>query len=277
MMLRSLRDLESYSVQATDGIVGRVSSFLFDDERWVVRYLVVRTTGFLKGRRVLISPISFRAIDWSTRAFHLALTKEKIRNGPGIDADKPVCRQHELDLSRYYNYPYYGGGAGYWGMGAYPRFLAGVNWHEQPTDKISEEDAGDNHLRGVDEVRRYHIHGIDGTIGHVDDYVVDDETWAIQYLVIDTRNWWFGKKVLIAPQWATRISWEKREVHVNLSRALIKNSPTWDPTAPIDRDYESRLCDYYGQPVYWTNTISPQKKPLPRESQEDARGQRPTH
>ena len=123
-MLRSLKDLERYTVTATDGDLGSVSNFLLDDERWTVRYLVVEPGLFHDGRRVLVSPIFFRQPEWATRCFHLALTKDKIRNSPSVNVDKPVSRQHERDYFRYYGYPYYWGYSGLWGMGNYPGLLA---------------------------------------------------------------------------------------------------------------------------------------------------------
>jgi hypothetical protein len=254
-VLRSLKDLERYKVSATDGDIGSVVNFLLDDERWMVRYLVVETEGMLDGRRVLISPIFFRQAEWSTQRFHLALTKEKVKNSPSVDVDLPVSRQREREYYRYYDYPYYWGDTGLWGMGAYPGFLAAGGWNEAP--ELSEEASGDVHLRSAKEIRGYHIQGSDEPIGHIDNFIVDDETWEVRYLVIDTSNWGFGKKVLVAPHWATRISWEERNVYVDLSRQAIKNSPEWNAAAPINREYEERLYDFYGRPVYWATADGP--------------------
>jgi hypothetical protein len=112
-------------------------------------------------------------------------------------------------------------------------------------------------LRSEKEIRGYHIEGIDAAIGHVDDFIIDDETWEVRYLVVDTRNWWLDKKVLVAPQWTNRISWAEHKVFVDLSRQAIKASPEWIPTAPINREYEARLYDYYGRPVYWDSGDRP--------------------
>lgn len=250
-MLRSLKDIEGYILRARDGDIGKVTDFFLDDERWTVRYLVADTGGLLLGgRRVLISPISFREADWETQRFHVTLTKEQVESSPSIDTDQPVSRQRERELSRHYGYPLYWGTPGLWGMGAYPVALAGQGWNQAPAEP-SEEPDQDVHLRSAKEVRGYHIQGSDDSIGHVDDYILDDETWAIRYLVIDTKNWWFGKKVLVAPEWAHRISWQDRKVHVDLSRRAIEQSPEWDPSAGVNREYEARLYDYYGRPAYW--------------------------
>jgi hypothetical protein len=141
----------------------------------------------------------------ASRRFHLALTVDKIKNSPSIDTDKPVSRQHEQDYFGYYGYPYYWGGAGPWGTGIYPAMLAKGALPEAPDDSAP----GDVHLRSAREIRGYHIQGSDEAIGHLDDLIVDDETWEVRYLVVDTSNWWFGKKVLVAPHWASSVSWEE--------------------------------------------------------------------
>ena len=249
-MLRSLGDLEKYSVSATDGDIGKVVNFLLDDKRWVVRYLVVETGGILGGRRVLISPIAFREADWSSQRFHLALTMDKIKHSPSIDVDQPVSGQHEREFARYYGYSPYWGYSGLWGVGSHPGLLLGAT-PDIPSEPHPAPPPGDSHLRSADEVRGYHVLGNDEPVGHIEDFVLDDSTWAVQYLVIDTSNWWFGKKVLVSPSWARRISYEGRKVYIDMSRQMIKDSPEWDMNAAVNRVYETRLYDYYGRPVYW--------------------------
>ncbi|OIP32250.1 MAG: hypothetical protein AUK47_20845 [Deltaproteobacteria bacterium CG2_30_63_29] len=238
-MLRSLKDLESYKVTATDGDLGHVVRFLVDDEHWTVRYLVVQTGGllFLDGHRVLISPISFREAEQGDHRFHLNLTMAKVAESPNVDVAKPVSRQRERDISLYYNYPYYWGGSADRVMG------------KQPEDSDASDDV---HLRSDEEVRGYHVQGIDAAIGHVQDFIVDDVTWEVRYLVIDTSNWWgFGKSVLVAPGWASHISWAESTIHVALSRQAIKSSPVWNAARALDREYESHLFDHYQRPPYW--------------------------
>jgi uncharacterized protein YrrD len=260
-MLRSLKHLEGYAVSATDGYIGSVANFFLDDERWAIRYLVVETGGFFSGRQVLITPISFRQVHWSsTLGFHLALTMDKVKNSPGVDTDKPVSRQQEMELFGYYEYPYYWGYAGLWGMGANPNLLAAGGRNQAPAEPEPEK-SGDLHLRSAKEIRGYHIEGTDAAIGHVEDFIIDDETWEVRYLVIDTRNWWLEHRVLVSPHWANRISWAEKKVFIDLSRQAIKNSPEWDPSAPVNREYEARLYDYYGRPVYWDSVNGPARTP----------------
>ena len=134
-------------------------------------------------------------------------------------------------------------------MGAYPGLLAAGTLDEGP-DEHSDK-SGDVHLRSAKEVSGYHIQGSDHSIGHIEAFIVDDETWTVRYLVIDTSNWWFGKKVLISPHWASRVSWLERKVYVDMARQAIKDSPEWTATTGVHREFERRLHEYYGRPVYW--------------------------
>ncbi|MDQ2667316.1 MAG: PRC-barrel domain-containing protein [Gemmatimonadota bacterium] len=249
-MLRSLREFDKYAVSATDGDLGHVGDFLIDDEHWAVRYLVVETGDILDRRRVLISAISFGRADWATHRFHLALTLDQIRSSPGIDTDKPVSRQHEGEFLGYYGYQPYWGQSALWGMGLYPGLLASSRLYDTDAPPTAAP-AGDAHLRSTDELHGYHIRGSDGAIGHVEDFILDDESWAVRFLVIDTSDWWFGKKVLVAPRWAESVSWDDRTIHLDISRAAVKSSPEWNPEAPVNRELEQHLYDYYGRPVDW--------------------------
>lgn len=250
-MLRVLKDLERYTVSAGDGDVGSVADFLLDDERWTVRYLVADTVSSFGGRPVLISPISFRQVDWSTRHFNLALSKQAVSESPSVDVDKPVSRQHERSQATHYGYRNYWGFSGLWGTGSDPTLLAVTERSAAPPEDADK--TGDRHLRSASEVRGYTLQGSDGAVGHVDDFIVDDETWQVRYLVIATSGAWFGKKVLMAPQWATSIVWADKTVTVNIPRQAIKDCPAWDPRAPINRAYETRLYDYFGRPVDWAD------------------------
>jgi len=266
-MLRSLKKLERYKVSATDGDLGSVVNFLVEDERWTVRYLVVDTGGIFGGRKVLISPISFRNVDYSAQRFNLALTMDKIKNSPSVDLERPVSRQHERDYYGYYGYPYYWGYGGSWGMGYYPGAMAtaAVDYDRARAGERPGEPASDVHLRSAKEVTGYHIEGTDGSIGHIEDFVVDDESWAIRYMVVDTSNWWVGKSVLVAPEWASRVSWLDRKVYVDMTRDAIKKSPEWGVNDPVDRAFEERLYRHYGRmPLRRKSDSSPRSTPAGR-------------
>jgi hypothetical protein len=249
-MLRSLKELERYTVNATDGDLGSVANFLFDDEKWAIRYLVVKTGNFFDERRVLVSPISFRKVDWAKGVFHLALTMDQIKGSPGLDADRPVSRQHERNYSDYYGYPYYWGTMGVWGSGYYPALL-GARPRNGAPPALPDDKPGDVHLRSAADVRGYDLRGTDDGIGFVADFIVDDETWELRYLVVDTSHWWWGKKVLVAPDWATQVSWSDRKISLDLTRDAIKNSPEWNTETAVGREYETRLYGHYGRKAYW--------------------------
>ncbi len=120
-MLRSMHDLQDYAIRATDGDIGHVKDFYFDDEWWAVRYLVVETGTWLSDRKVLISPIAIGRPNWTDKVLPVSITKEQVKDGPDIDTEKPVSRQHEISYLGYYGYPYYWDGGGLWGAGAYPQ------------------------------------------------------------------------------------------------------------------------------------------------------------
>jgi sporulation protein YlmC with PRC-barrel domain len=254
-MLKSVSHLQGVTIQATDGEIGKVEQFYFDDETWTIRYLVVNTSHWLAGRLVLISPIALGPRGFVSNRFDVALTKKQIENSPHIDTHKPVSRQHEAVYMGYYGYPYYWGGSGLWGLASYPAGL--TVQREAVTEAESLEaragkESPDSHLRSTNEVTGYHIEAADGEIGHVKDFIVEDETWAIRYLEVDTRNWWPGKKVLVSPAWINNVSWPESKVSVDLSRESIKNGPEYIESAPITREFEKTLYDHYGRPAYWS-------------------------
>ncbi len=245
-MLRSSKELINYTLSAKDGPIGKVKDFFFDDQTWVVRYFVIDTGTWLPGRKVLLIPDVLGEPDWAGQVFPVNLTKEQIQNSPPVEEEKPVSRQNEINLFDYYGWtPYWWHTPGTAGMPGMPGMPVRV-----PKSKEEEKDY-DPRLRSAKEVTGYHIQASDGEIGHVEDFIVEDSMWTIRYIVVDTRNWLPGKKVLVAPEWNDRIDWDEKKVHTILTREKIKNSPEFDPSTPINREYEVRLYDYYGRPKYW--------------------------
>jgi hypothetical protein len=251
-MLRSVNELQGCTIHASDGDIGHVDQFYFDDEKWTIRYLVVETGGWLSGRSVLISPIALGEADWHARRLSVNLSREQVKNSPDISADKPVSRQQEFGYYQYYSWPYYWGGAGLWGGGMYPGLLLPSTGEAAREERYREErEQDDPHLRSTKAVVGYRIRATDAEIGHVADFLVDEETWALRYMAVDTGGWWPGKKVLIAPEWVAQVSWAESTVDVDLKRDTIKNGPEWDPDEPISREFEERLYGYYHRTPYW--------------------------
>jgi hypothetical protein len=256
-MLTTLSHLIDSRVNASDGEMGTVKAAFFDDQSWAIRYLVVETGNWASERRVLISPYSVKPSPGADHAVDVNLTCAQVKNSPDIDTHQPVSRQHERQLSGYYGYPKYWGTGGLWGpMGGYPMMPMGMdNQVQKAIDKAMrerDEAAGDVHLRDSTKVAGYNLQASDDSIGHVKDFVFDDATWALHYLVIDTRNWWpGGQKVLIGTQWIDHIDWATKTVHCTLTRDQVKSSPMYDPSLPIHRDDEARLHEAYGRTGYW--------------------------
>ena len=251
-MLKNTTHLNGLAIHATDGELGIVAQAYFDDETWAIRYLVVETGGWLGGRQVLISPFSIIRTDWEARRLDVRLTKKQVEDSPNIDTHRPVSRQHEAEYLGYYGYPYYWGGPNLWGSEVYP---AGLLTPITPAsvelaDRVRRESS-DSHLRSTESVTGYGIEAADGEIGHLNGFVLDDEAWAIRYIEVATRNWWPGKKVLVAPSWIERVSWDESRVYVALTREAIQNGPEYVESEPITREYENRLYFHYGRPPYW--------------------------
>ncbi len=263
-MLRSMHDLKSYGIRASDGDIGHVKDFYFGDQEWVVRYLVVDTSVWLPNRKVLISPMSIDRPDWQDKVLPVSITKEQVRNSPDIDTDEPVSRQEEAGYFRYYGYPYYGGGSELWGANTYP-YMTPTKWeHGQPESAPYKRDAtgrtalpepesepGDRHLRSCKEVIGYRIDATDGDIGHVDDLLVDEDTWAIRYLIVKTGNWWDGREVLIVPQWITGVSWDDSRVRVSVTQQQVRDAPIYSSSEELDRTREEAIYKHYGRDGYW--------------------------
>ena len=224
-MQHRISSMIGYAIRATDGDLGKVDEFYFDDETWTIRYMVVETGNWLPGRKVLISPVAFGKPELESRMISVNLTCAQVGNSPNIDTDRPIYLQHEAELHEHYQWPWRGGYGGTFGTTPLP-LSSDEAFAEQEASASGRRD--DPHLRSKRQVISYHIHATDGEIGHVEDFIVDDETWAIRFLVVDTRNWLPGKKVLLSPQWIKHVEWADSSVHLGLTRESIKNSPGFD-------------------------------------------------
>ncbi|MFA6243716.1 MAG: PRC-barrel domain-containing protein [Candidatus Hydrogenedentales bacterium] len=250
-MLIKVKTLEGYTLDSLDGEIGKVKELYFDDRHWTVRYLVADTGNWLTGRQVLISPYALDAVNTDERQIAINMTKKQIEESPSLNTDKPVSRQFEEDYYGYYGWPMYWAGPYAWG--AYPFIPRDP---EQWGEAIRDEHEWDSHLRSTRDVSGHHIQATDDEIGHVEDFVVDDETWAIRYLIVDTRNWWPGKQVLVSPQWIERVSWNEQKVFVNLNRETIKQAPEFTEETVLNRDYENGLHGHYSRAGYWLDEVA---------------------
>ena len=253
-MLRIGSSLKGYEVEASDGGAGSVQDLLFDDITWKLRWMVVDTGDWLNRRRVLIHPSVIGMIDDVASALQIKLARATIAEAPGILLDRPVSLQYQKNLYDYYDWDAawdgstFGQGTMFSGLEPVMHFdrdtvgaAAGEGFHVQD---------GDPHLRSLSEIIGYHIHANDGDIGHAQDVVIDDISWLINYLIVDTSNWWVGQHVLLSPYSVTNIEFPERKIRVNTTVAKIRSSPLWKPEQLIDEDYQAQLHEHYGWPAY---------------------------
>lgn len=249
-MKRRIENLIDFAIGGTDGELGKVKDFYFDDKTWTIRYIVVETGSWLFGRKVLISPAAVLTPDWEGKVFRVNLTREQIKNSPDIDTEETVSRQHEMEL-----YSYYPWGAHYWGAGIWAGGLGTTGMMTSPAipfetaihESIKGEEAPTSNLRSTDKVTSYNIKATDGKIGDVEDFIIDDTNWKIDFMLVDTGNWFPGKKVIISPKLIKEVNWEHSTVIVKASEEQVKNSPEYLPSEQVSESYEANLQNYYGK------------------------------
>jgi len=246
-MIHSVEAILHADLHATDGKIGRCADFLFDDKHWTLRYMVADTRKWLPGRKVLISPSALQDWDWRADALSVNLSRDGIRQSPPLSDDMPVSRRYETELATYYGWYPYWDGPHTWGPVMTP--FADAAAQTEPIEAIENQE--ESNLRSVREVTGYHIQALDDTIGHVEDFLADSTTWTIRYLVVDTRNWLPGRKVLIPPAWATTVDWKRSRLYVRVNRQTVEASPVYDKERPLTREDETALFEHYDAKPYW--------------------------
>jgi len=244
-MLQNAWTLKGFSIQATDGKIGHVDDFYFDDITWAVRYVVVDTGNWISGHEVLLSPIALSGISQDDRCIKISFTRDHVSGAPGAESELPVTRQWEAEYHDYFGWPYYWEGAGLFGTGPYPEFVKEMS--DSTEETLKNETKGDPHLQSARDVGDCRITAADGDIGHVVDFIIDEESWIIRYVEVDTGNWLPGKKVLLSTRLISAINWANGCLQISLNRSVIENAPPYDPDQPIRRDYEQGLFDYYAE------------------------------
>ena len=239
-MLQSIKQLYGDKLGASDGEIGHVKDFYFDDQNWAVRYLVADAGSWLPGRQVLISPHAFPE-GFRGKSLRVNLTRKQIENSPSIESHKPVSRQYEEEYHRYYGWPYYWQGSALWGMSGFPilELPAKPFPSEQAIASGPQPKRADAHLRSTQAMNGYHLQATDGIIGHVCDFMMDDKSWAIGQLVIKTGHRLSGKEVLIPTSNVARISFDESTVFVSLTRKAVEQSPENHPV-PVGATAPSR-------------------------------------
>ncbi len=256
-MLRRFGEIKGYDIAAEDTDVGKVKDLYFELDKWDVRHIVVDTGKWLPGRKVLIPPMLAGNPDKDKEEVPVYLTKEEVEESPPIERDKPVSKQYDLNLYQYF------GGISRRKPGrmtdttAVPhksRDEQGTAGHrseqKMPSDTATEKHTGDWTLRSANEIIDYHLMATDGGVGRIEDFLVDDE-WNVRYLVANTGHILPGKKVLLSPNWIEDVDMAEKGVTVKLSSEMIRQSPEYDPSSKIEREYEEKLFEHYGEAKYW--------------------------
>jgi PRC-barrel domain len=226
-MLRSIKQLYGDKLGASDGEIGHVKDFYFDDQNWAIRYLVADTGSWLPGRQVLLAPHSLGRLDQNEKILRVNLSRKQIEASPSIETHKPVSRQYEEEYYRYYGWPFYWHGDALWGMSGFPILELPPNPlpSEAATAIGPQPERADAHLRSTHAVTGYQLRTGDEAIGHVCDFMIDAQSWAIGQLVIRTGHRLSGKEVLIETKNVDRISYDESTVFVNLTTEAVEQSP----------------------------------------------------
>lgn len=234
-MFQSFKKILNSALHAQDGKIGHLDDLLFDDEKWIVRYLVVKTGGLLNHERVLISPLGIATLDWPNQAVKLNLTRKKIEASPKVDTELPVFRQMEKSYFDYNGWPYYWDDVGIWGIDPSNFITAGGQSSAQPGDSRGKIDGADPHLRSCRIVDHYSIEAEGTRFGHVIDFLIDDTTWEIKFLLVDSRTWWPSRPVMIDPKWVHSVDWFVKCIKVRKSKKEIESSPEFKSEEFIGR------------------------------------------
>jgi hypothetical protein len=245
-MLMAVSAIKGFAISASDGRLGSVGDLLFDDQSWKIRWLVVDTGSWLSGRKVVIHPSAIAHADVERSEISVNMTKAQVEASPDISAHEPVSRQAEAQVFEYYGWdPFWGDSDFVPGAMASPLSPAPYFGASPSGEGPPDPSQRDPHLRSVNEIIGYHLRAVDGAIGHVENIFTDDHAWDIRYLIVDTRNWWPGKHVLLSPFAVKAIDFPEREIELNVSREQVETSPPWDPEKMIDEIYEKKLRRHY--------------------------------
>lgn len=253
-MLIKAKTLKGYKIRCLDGDIGQVEELVFDENQWTIHYLAVETGTWLVDREVLISTAAITALEKEEKYITVNLTRQQIEGSPLLYKENPISRQFETSYNQYYGYAPYWTGSHIWKPN--PNTMVDTSAQKAATQ---DEEKSELPLHSTGHIRGRKLQASDGEIGHIADFILDDEDWAIRYLDIDTISWWPSKHVLICPRWIDHISWEDFLVHVDLTREQIKSSPEYNKDSDLNRDYEQCLFDHYERKGYWDDTISGDK------------------
>jgi uncharacterized protein YrrD len=237
----SVKGITSFNLGAIDGEIGTVKEIYFDDQNWILRYLIVKTGNFFKEKSILISTQALLAPDWDKQIFATNLTLDQIKNSPDIDTDKPVYRQQEVTLYDHFPWDIY------WALGLMPlEDSVEIAISQKENERNSKADP---HLRSSDKVIGYSINTIDTELGHVKDLIIDTDSWKILFIVIKTGHWFSGKEILLPISSVSEIDWLASQVKVETTLKEIQQCAEFDAGAAVNEEYEIVHRDYSGRRI----------------------------
>lgn len=208
-MLYDLNALFGASVMATDGEMGKVHNFLFDDASFTIRYLVVDVGNWLERRYVLISTAAIDFPDWEKKVFHVHLTKDQVRHSPDVGAHKSVSRQQEIAMHEYFGWP------AYWADWYYP-------FSSIPTQKkYPLHTKEDPHLRSVRDVAGYEVVATDGKMGQLEDFIIEKASWHLNYIIVRAGDWLYNYPLVVSTRWVTSVCWDTHQVNLDHARGDV--------------------------------------------------------
>ena len=250
-MLWKASAIREYKLLASDGEIGAVKDVLFDDRTWTARWLVVDTGLWLFGRKVLLPVSALGKPNFDLRHLSVQLTRQQVKDSPSVDTDLPVSRHIETHVYNHYGWdPYWYGGLAPMGIAGpgttmfMPR--QGFDAEPQyPTATGPMPDDGDPNMRSADAVTGYHIEATDGEIGHAEDFLFDADNWQIRYIEVNTKHWWGGQKVVIAPALIREIDWLSGLIYLNVDIGKVKASPVYDPAMTEDGNFNDRFHEHF--------------------------------
>ena len=258
-MLRQIRELGTYRLHATDGDIGHLEQFYFDDRDWGIKYFVLDIGTWLHGKKVLMSPSAIIGVDAPTKTINAAFSKQQVQESDDVRTHKPEGLKHQPGYHLYFGWPYYHG------LHHSDRGPVAGRVHAPEAGKTSARSfrqAYDEHLRSSKVVSRYHVMAVDGEIGQIEDGIVDDETWTIQYLVSTLRKWRSSKKVLLPTEWILWVNAAESNVYVSLTRNKIASAPAFAPEKPLTHDFEIALHNHYWEFLTKSAVSRPSKPSL---------------
>jgi hypothetical protein len=244
-MLYEAKTIKGYKLHSLNGEIGKAKEFYFDDQLCSIRYLVADTGNWLVGKQVLIPPQALIAVNSNERSITINLTKKQIEDSPPLSSNKPVSRQFEKDFRIYY---------GWQNDYNYKKtIIPYLVPDDEDSEIIKEKKHWDPHLRSINDMIGFTIEAPDGEFGCVEDFIIDDETWSIRYLVVNTRDWWLGKRILVAPQWIEKVFMGTSKMFVSFSCQTFKQVPEYTGESMLTREYEASLFDNCDCQGYWVD------------------------